>query len=318
MASSIAIARALAIAKDQGNVISRRQLYAAGVTRWQVRAQLTGQRWQRRGRQTVSTHTAELSESAQRWCAILEVGPRAALDGITSLQEAGLHGFSEQLLHVIVPKSANPLHPRGVRVHESRRFRESDITEAGIRRVVTPVAAVHAALWAKSDRQAALILVMTVQQRLTTAAEIQTALDEVRRHRRRRGLQAVLADIGGGSESLGELDVLSGLRRRGLPEPDRQSLRRLPSGQAWLDVEWDDWQLVLEIDGSQHDAADHRVADVLRDIDVTAGGSSVLRIPLYVWRIAEEDVLDRLAALFEARRHRRAVTSAYPSARGHS
>jgi very-short-patch-repair endonuclease len=114
-------------------------------------------------------------------------------------------------------------------------------------------------------------------------------------------LQQVLADIAGGSESLGELDVLAGLRRRKLPEPSRQSIRRLSSGQAFLDVEWDDWKLVLEIDGSQHDAADHRVADVLRDIDVTAAGSSVLRIPLYVWRIAEEEVLDRLAALFAAR-----------------
>jgi very-short-patch-repair endonuclease len=166
---------------------------------------------------------------------------------------------------------------------------------------------VHAALWAASDRQAAVILAMTVQQKLAPVSEIASALDAVRRHRRRRFLRDVLGDIAGGSQSLGELDVLSGLRRRRLPEPSRQEIRRLASGRIYLDIEWEEWRLVVEVDGEQHDEPEQRLADTLRDLDVTAGGETVLRIPLLAWRLNEEAVLDRLTAIFVSRGWRHAA-----------
>lgn len=69
------------LAADQEDVISRRQLYALGVTRWQVKAQLRARRWQRTGRQSVSTMTGQLGDKARRRVAVFETGPRAALDG---------------------------------------------------------------------------------------------------------------------------------------------------------------------------------------------------------------------------------------------
>lgn len=294
-------ARVVTLAASQGNVVSRRQAYAAGMTRSQLRAQLAAGRWRRTGGQTVSTTNGDLSRLGLWWCAVLEVGPRAALDGVSALLTAGLRAFDEHHVHVSSPKSSRPLHPAGVVVHESRRFREADVLTFDVRRIRPPVAAVHAALWAQSDRQAVLILVMTVQQRVATARAMSGALSRVRRHRRRALLTATMLDIGGGSHSLGELDVLRGLRRRGLPEPSRQALRELSGGRAYLDIEWEDWKLVLEVDGSQHDAADHRLADTLRDLEVTAGGRTVLRLPLLAWRLDEEAVLDRVTAVFRSR-----------------
>src|SRR4051812_35954140 len=142
------LAVATALAGTQGDVISRRQLYAAGVTRWQVRAQLKAKRWKRRGKQTVSVHTGLLTTEGEWWRALLEVGPRAALDGVTALLAAGLQHYDEAAIHVIAPKSSTPKKVKGVVVHESRRFAEADITSVGPRRVRPPVAAVHAALWA--------------------------------------------------------------------------------------------------------------------------------------------------------------------------
>lgn len=297
----IALQRVLAIGRRQGGVISRRQVYAAGMTRSALRAQLAGGRWQKTGRQTVAIHTGELTEEGDWWRAVLEVGPRAALGGVTALIAAGLRNYEETWLHVIAPKSARPRHPSGVVVHESRRFREADVETDGVRRMKPAVAAVHAALWAVSDKQAVLILVMTAQQKLATTSELTDAMVPIRRHTRRRLIRRHLHDIGGGSESLGELDVLAGLRRRGLPEPERQPARRLSNGKVYLDVEWEEWGLVLELDGGQHDAPEQRAADTFRDLEVTAGGSTVLRVPVFVWRLDEEGVLDRLTAVFISR-----------------
>jgi hypothetical protein len=301
MTADLPLARVLRLGRLQGGVVGRQQAYEAGLTRAALRAQIAAQRWQRTGRQTFAVHNGELSDLGRWWIAVLEVGPTAALGGVTALIADGMEGYNESQLHVIAPKSARPRHPAGVVVHESRRFDEADVLTDGVRRTRPAVAAIHGALWAVSDRQAVLILVMTVQQKLATAAELTESLDGVRRHRRRRLMAEHLADIGGGSESLNELDVLAGIRRRGLPEPSRQPTRRLSGGKVYLDVDWDDWRLVLEIDGGQHDAPEHRAADTLRDLDVTAEGSTVLRIPSMVWRLEQEAVLDRLTAIFVSR-----------------
>lgn len=221
------IAAAEELADEQCGVVSRRQLCAAGVTRWQVRAQVGARRWQRPGLQTVAVRTGQLDEKAERWVAVLETCPAAALAGVSALLEAGLKGVSERIVHDIAPKSSRPRRPPGVRVHESRRDSESDVLTNGVRRVRTPVAVVQAALWAASDRQAALFVVTSVQQRLVLVGDVSEALTAVRRHRRRRFLLQLPADVADGAHSLGELDLTAALRRRGLPPPSRQVVRRL-------------------------------------------------------------------------------------------
>jgi very-short-patch-repair endonuclease len=295
------IATAEELADDQCGVLSRRQLYATGITRWQIRAQIDGRRWQRTGRQTVVVHTGRLDEEAARWVAVLETCPAAALAGVSALQEAGLTGVSERVVHVIAPKSSRPRRSRGVRVHESRRYRESDVLTNGLRRVRTPGAAVQEALWAASDRQAALFVVTSVQQRLVRAAEVSEALAAVRRHRRRRFLLLLVADVADGAHSLGELDLTAALRRRGLPPPTRQVVRRLPGGRVYLDAEWEEYDVRLEVDGVQHEQPEGRLDDALRDLELAVDGAGPLRLPLLALRLDEYAVLDRLEALLRAR-----------------
>ena len=66
--------------------------------------------------------------------------------------------------------------------------------------------AIRAAHWATSNRQAALILLMTVQQRLTTPRRLAAAQRLVRGRTRRAFIRAVVRDIAFGVQSLGELD----------------------------------------------------------------------------------------------------------------
>ncbi len=157
------------------------------------------------------------------------------------------------------------------------------------------MAAVHGALWARSLRQAALILIMTVNQRLVTVEQLTEVWQRVRRHRWRRPLTAVLADLADGVRSMGELDFARLCRRYGLPEPQRQVVRRGPHGRIYLDVRWDRWAVVVEIDGIAHNSPVAWIPDALRQNSVTLGNDRVLRIPVLGLRIAEAEFMQQVA-----------------------
>lgn len=282
-------------------VATRRDLARADVPRWFLRNEVARGRWQRGGPQTLVLHNGPFTEW-QRWAvAVRETGGAAALDGVTALQAAGLKGLSDTAIHVSTPRGSTPHKPRGVAVHETRRFHRDDVLEGGLPRMRPATAAVHAALWARTDREAKLFPTMAVQQRLTTVAEMEAVVARIRRHPRRRLLLQLLGDLAGGVQSLNELDVAAGLRRRGLPEPARQAIRRRPSGTAYLDNDFPDYGFSLEVDGQGHDDPQQRMKDVLRDLAELAAGSSTVRIPVVVWRLDEEAVLDALEAVFRAR-----------------
>ncbi len=282
------------LAHAQSGVIARRQLLDAGMTRWQILAQLNARRWKAHGRQTIAVHTGDLDAASMRWFAVFEAGPRSAIDGDSALVAAGLVGWSSDLVRVSVPRGAPAVRRTGLMVRQTRRLHRDDIVGAGVPRVRPPVAAVRAALWARSDRQAATILAMTVQQHVATAESIGVALLAVKRHRRLKMLRAVILDLMGGSESLGELDFLRLCRRNGLPTPDRQVIRKGSSGSYHLDVYWQVFRLVVEIDGIHHLSAGAVVADAIRHNDITLDADVVLRIPLLGMRVAEHEFMGQI------------------------
>ncbi|MGZ5404343.1 MAG: hypothetical protein ACXWDL_06815, partial [Nocardioides sp.] len=83
-------------------------------------------------------------------------------------------------------------------------------------------------------------------------------------------------------------------RRRGLPAPARQVVRRGRNGTYYLDVTWETWRVVVEIDGIHHSWAQNVVADALRQNDVTLSDAVVLRLPLLGLRIAADDFFDQI------------------------
>jgi very-short-patch-repair endonuclease len=293
---------AVAAAEGQAGVLSRRQLKDLGIPRWLLQLEVRAGRWQRTGRQTVVVHNGPLEQATRRTIAAFEVSPRAALDGVSALQHRGVTGLTDTRVHVIVPRGARARRIPGVHVHESRRFDEAAVGVVdGVRVVDAAVAAVHGALWAATDRQATFFLLLVVQQRLTAPSQLAEAASAVRRHPRRRLLHRVAGEAAAGVHSLGELDVAAALRRRGLPEPDRQVVRRRPSGTEYLDARFARYRLTLEVDGAGHAEIEQKVSDVLRDFTLVSEGDVVLRLPLEVFHLAEEQVLDRLEAVLVAR-----------------
>jgi very-short-patch-repair endonuclease len=284
------------LAAEQSGIVSRRQLYAVGITRGEVSANIRADRWRRVGRQSVSIHRAPLTVAAQHWAAVHEAGPRAYLDAGSALIAAGLRGFDVPKIRVSVPRGARVWRVRGLDIRQTRRWTPEDLASGPLRRSRPEVAAVRQALWSRTDREAALVLTMTVQQRLATAEEIAHALLAVRRDRRRAFVHKVALDLLGGVRSLGELDVLHECRRRGLPTPDQQAVRRGRNGTYYLDFVWSPWRVVVEVDGIQHSWAAQIVGDAIRQNDVTLQGMRVLRLPLLGLRVAPDDFFDQIEA----------------------
>ena len=241
-------------------MISRPQLLAIGVTRGQVRAQVEARRWRRCRTQCIAVQTGALSELGELWAALLEAGPRAVLDGASSLRASGLKGFDEEAIRISVPKSARRRRGPGINVHQTRRYRVTDQAASGVPRTKPAVAAVHGALWARSDKQAVLLLTMAVQQGLTTAEHLGAAALRVRRDRRRLLIHATVLDLLDGVRSISEQEFARACRERGIPEPSRQVRRRTKDGRYFLDVYWDEWGVVVEIDGIQHGWVQNAVA----------------------------------------------------------
>jgi hypothetical protein len=282
--------RAQRLATEQAGVLSRPQIYGEGITRFEVRANVRAGRWRAVGRQCVVLCSGELTPAARRWVAVLEAGPRAFLDGVSALQAAGLEHFDWDSIRVSVPRGARIRHVPGIDIRQTRRWRAGDLHEgSGVPRARVEVAAVRGALWARTDKQAALLLTMVVQQGLSTPQLLGREMLRVKRDRRRALLYAVVLDLMEGARTVSEAEFVRECSRRGLPPPARQSLRRTTRGDCYLDVEWDDWDLVVEVDGIQHSWASNVVAEALRQNEVTLGRSTVLRLPLLGFRVAPDD-----------------------------
>ncbi|TPG18992.1 hypothetical protein EAH86_00190 [Pedococcus bigeumensis] len=276
-------------------MMSRAQLRAQGWDFRSVGRQVGSGRWALHGLQTVALHTGPRGESAHRQRALWEVGKGiAALDGVTALQVAGLQGYDDDRIHVSVKHTARVAEPSGVLLHKVIRRVPDELVGVGPTRTRPAVAAVRAAHWAVSDRQAALLLAMPVQQRLVTGASLLAAVREIRGRNRRRFISLVALDVADGAQSLGELDFARLCRSRGLPTPSRQALRSGWRGRVYLDVSWDDIELAVEIDGSQHTWGLALSDDHFRQNDLVIRGDRVLRMTLMGLRLQPDAFMDQV------------------------
>lgn len=282
------------LAAAQGWIVSRRQLYAAGLTRWQVKGQLRADRWQRVADQSICLHNGPLDEIAHRWAAVFQGGPRACLDGASALVAGGLERYRVERIRVSVPRGAKCRRAAAYDIRQTRRLHSDDFVKVGIPRTRPAIAAVRGALWASSDRQATYLLTLTVQQGLARPEDLGTEALRIRRDKRRNLVHAVINELIDGARSLGELDVGRELRRRGLPSPSRQSLRRDRRGRYFLDLYWPDWHLVVEVDGIHHAWVENVVNDALRQNSLAIAGDTVLRLPLLGLRLQPDEFFNQI------------------------
>jgi len=288
---------AAALAADHGGVVHREALRLNRITKDGVRTEVSAGRWRLLGRHTVLIGNGTPSEVGLRWRAVWESGGGSMLDGVAALLASGLTGYTPESIDVSIPHANRDHDVEGVRLHRRRR---SFLPRAGgVPRLPVDVAAIHGATWAKSERQAALILCLVVQQRLAPADHLRKRALELTTGKRGAFIRQVTLDLADGAHSLGELDFSVLCRGAGLPEPSRQVVRQGPDGRIYLDVAWRGTHLVVEIDGAHHQLGLNPVDDALRQNSVTLGQAHVLRIPVLGLRLQPEAFMAQVVQGFE-------------------
>jgi very-short-patch-repair endonuclease len=288
---------AVELAVSQDGVLSRAQARGLGLDRWAVAHQVERRRWRLYGDQGIAVHLLPLTARARCRIAAWEAGADAVLDGSTSLTWQGLKNFDDGI-HLMVPWPSTARSWQGSRVHPSRLWnRENFVVKDGQWVTRCDVAAIRAGMWARSDRAGATVMAMAVQQRLTTGASVLLEAKRLNRHKRRPLLLTVAKDIAEGAQALSELDFAALCRRRGLPEPSRQKVRRGDIGRVYLDVLWDDLGVVVEVEGAHHDAPENAIDDSLRQNALTISRLDVLRIPVIGLRTCPDLFLEQVEAM---------------------
>ena len=277
------------------------------VTRGEIRWNVSSGRWQQPSRGVVVTHSGDLTDEQVLRVALIRAGPRAVLAGLTAARLDGLKGLgdgaaaSEGPIYLLAPlgysRRSAPL-DLNVILHYSRQLTEVDVHPAREpKRTRLARSLIDAAAWSGSDRWALAILSAGVQQRLTRVDYLCDALDRVSHTLPHRELIIeALADIAGGAQALSELDFTRKVVRQfRLPEPTRQAGRKDERGhQRWIDVVWEDWKVIVEIDGAQHAEALRYWDDMDRANDLTLDGYQVLRFPGWLVRREPEYVAGKI------------------------
>ncbi|WP_022923506.1 hypothetical protein [Serinicoccus marinus] len=292
------------LAEPHDGVVTRRMLLEAGLTPGQIATEIDHGAWSRAGAHTLCITSDVPSGRALWWWAVWESGTHSVLDGATALLAAGLQHWEEPVIHVAVPNNATVRRLEGVRHHRLRDL--GPRITSGLRRTPPDVAVVRAARWARTDRQAATLVAMTVQQRLVAPDALLVRWQQMRRTWETSVLDEVIRDVCDGAHSLNELDFAAECRRRGLPEPTRQAVRTGRNGRVYLDVFWDELGIHVEIHGAQHFQGTAGIDDALRHNDLQVRDRTLvsLQIPVLGLRTTPEPFFRQLGAALEAARRR--------------
>ncbi len=113
-----------------------------------------------------------------------------------------------------------------------------------------------------------------VQSRLTTPARIRRAMQARHFVRHRRFLERLLNDVAEGVRSALELSYLHDVERaHGLPVGQRQQVRRRTETDVW----YEEFGLLVELDGKVGHIGRGRFRDMRRDNSATSDGLATLR-----------------------------------------
>jgi len=287
------------------------------IARWQARRFLTDGAirhrvasggWRRAHRGVFLTYNGRLTDTQRWWIAVLAVSPptgestvdgyAAWLGGITALQAIGLRGIRSDGVHILGVHTLRTAMPGGATLHRTTHLPNEDKNPWVRPPTTTPArSVVDAAAWARSSDEARLIIAASFQQRLVRAPDIAEVLDRRPAVRRRLLIIETVRDCAGGSHSVGELNITALCRRARLPLPTRQLRRRDAAGRLrYLDACFDDWKLVVEIDGAHHADVGQMWDDCARQNDLLLAGYVVLLYPVYVVRNQPQRVVAEIRA----------------------
>ncbi len=262
----------------QRGVVSRAQALAAGFTVDRIKWLVRSGRWQRQHAHTFATVTGPLTFEAQVWAAILRAGRGAVASHRTAAHLDGLCDDAGPVIHVTIPADRYVGGKiDGVRVHYAHRLPLTRHPAKNPPRTRIDDTVLDLIDTATHPRDAETWVTAACQRRLTTPERLADALRRRKKIRRRPMIEAMLTDVADGAQSPLELRHLRRVERaHGLPTGCRQ--RRIAGHRViWIDVDYPEHQLRVELDGRIGHTGEGRFRDHHRDNRATVDGHTTLR-----------------------------------------
>ena len=293
------------LARAQDLVVARQQLAHMGLGHEAVRSRTAHGVWRSLGPHVVLLHSGEPTRRQRLWAGVLHAGPGAVLAQASAAEAGGLRGYLETAVHVAVAHGrevSDVDHPLvTVRVHQTRHAADDIVPGRQLARHSLARAVIEMASAAASDNRTRAVIAAAVQQRLLRVEEMSTYVDARRTIPKRRLIRETIADVAGGAQSLPELDYARALRRAGLPEPTRQRKVCRPNGVWYLDNDFDDWLVTVEVNGMQHHDLLASEADDVRRGGLQRRGRIVVDVSSYSVRHRERVAVLRTAEALMSR-----------------
>jgi very-short-patch-repair endonuclease len=265
----------------QRGVISRGQALACGLTAATIRAHLGSGRWQTLFRGIYATFSGPVPRPTLLWAVILRAGNGAAFSHATAAELVGLIDRASRSIHVTVPANRRVTRIPGVRLHVSERIHAATHPTRLPPQTRVEETVLDLAQAAARPADAVALIATACGRRLTTPARLRAVLDRRVRVRWRVDLSEACAAAESGCHSLLEARYLLGVERaHGLPVAVRQHRIRAASGATYDDVTYDEYGVVVELDGRHHREPETSRRDIARDNRRAAAGMVVLR---YDW-----------------------------------
>jgi hypothetical protein len=193
--------------------------------------------------------TGALGRGATLWTVILRLGAAAVFSHETAAELWGLDAPSSKI-HVTMPSEARPSPIAGVVIHRSWRIAEAIHPARLPPRTTVEETVLDLTQTAADLTTAASWMARAVGARLTTAARLREAMRLRPRVRWRRQLGILLREIAAGCHSFLELLFRRDVEHaHGLPRGKRQVRRQADSRTRYRDVQYDEYGLVVELDG---------------------------------------------------------------------
>jgi hypothetical protein len=273
----------------QHGVITRAQALRSGLPADSLESRLRYGRWRPLYRGVYLTFTGEPPRLAQLWGAVLRCGPGSALshhtaaelDNLADAPSPAIHVTVHEARRISVPGDREPPHAPQVVVHRSSRI-ERAIHPARIPpRTRIEETVVDLTQLSASLEDASGWLTRACSRRLTTEDLLLTAMSARAKLRWRPDLTAVLTDIHEGIHSRLEWRYVRHVEQaHGLPRAIRQARNRSGQRTRYLDNEYRQYRLVVELDGKAAHLPEARWRDIHRDNASAAAGLLTLR---YGW-----------------------------------
>lgn len=267
---------------EQQQVVSRAQANAIGVSDGVIQARLRAGVWQRGYPGTYIAHTGAPSYLSRVWSALLYAGDGALASHQTAAYLHDIVSAPPRPVHITIPSTRRVRSQSGLVIHLAVHAAAKSYVGMTPPRTTTAETVLDLVATAHRPDEVVGVLTNAYQRRKTTTASLRAALSR-RKTMPHRGLVLQVIDaMADGVHSVLEWRYLRDVEvAHGLPRGRRQAPRRREGARDWLDVCYEEFGLIVELDGEQFHQGERRRVDRARDNAATRRGEHTLRYGWY-------------------------------------